>query len=237
MMAALAVAVAMLVFQVPKSTRMRMSRAIPRASARQALSRTAPPRARSPLVRGAAVALGCAIAIWIGGWLGVLMGIAATGISLAVLARLEPRSTRQRRDALRRQLAPTAELLAACLSSGATVEAAVVAVAAASPEPMRSELDFVRRALQMGAREPWARLQPSPLARALERSRDSGAPLSEVLTWIATEARRESRGAAERAARAAGVHAVAPLAACFLPSFLLVAVVPVVADLAQSMWH
>ena len=38
-----------------------------------------------------------------------------------------------------------------------------------------------------------------------------------------------------RAARVAGVQAVAPLAACFLPAFVLVGVVPVVAGVAGSL--
>jgi len=41
--------------------------------------------------------------------------------------------------------------------------------------------------------------------------------------------------AAERARRA-GVHVVAPLAMCFLPAFVLVAVVPVVLGLARGAW-
>ena len=44
--------------------------------------------------------------------------------------------------------------------------------------------------------------------------------------------RRDRQRAVEVAAQAAGVRAVAPLAACFLPAFLLLGVVPVVASLA-----
>lgn len=193
---------------------------------------------RRPLVmRLAAALLGVAIAMWLGGLPGVLIGALATGAALGVISRAEPRAARRRREQLRNQQAQAAELLGACLSSGSTIEDAVAAVAAAVPEPMSYELRYAHRALVLGARDPWARLRPAPIAHALQRSRDSGAPLAEVLGWIAVESRRDARAAAERAARAAGVSAVAPLAACFLPSFLLIAVVPVVAVLAQGIWH
>ena len=66
------------------------------------------------------------------------------------------------------------------------------------------------------------------------RSAQSGAPLSTVLARIAQDMRRDRHAAVEVAARSAGVRAVAPLAACFLPAFLLVGVVPVVASLAGA---
>ena len=187
-------------------------------------------------IRAASVVLGVAVAVWISGAIGVICGTGTTVVCLVVIARAEPRSARRHRVLLQQQQAHTAELLAACLSGGATVEAAVAAVSAASPEPMRTELDYVRRALALGARDPWMRLRPSALAQAMDRSRESGAPLAEVLTWLAIEARRDARAMCEQAARAAGVRAVAPLAACFLPSFLLIAVVPLVASLAEQMW-
>lgn len=234
MIAALAVAMAVLLTTLPSRSRARLRRTLPVLPVVRA--RLTPPN-RAQITRASVMLMGIAIAVWVGGVPGLLAGAVATGIALAFISRMEPRSRRRQRQALARQMPQTAHLLAACLSSGATIESAVAAVASASPEPMRTELDFVRRGLLVGSRDPWARLRPSPLARALERSRDSGAPLSEVLIWIAVESRRESRAAAETAARSAGVKAVAPLAACFLPSFLLIAVVPVVADLAQSMWR
>jgi pilus assembly protein TadC len=60
--------------------------------------------------------------------------------------------------------------------------------------------------------------------------------LVDVLPVIAEELRRDARVRAEAAARSAGVRAVLPLVACFLPAFLLIGVVPVVASLAQSLW-
>ena len=71
-----------------------------------------------------------------------------------------------------------------------------------------------------------------PMARAAARSAETGAPLAQLLSAVAEDQRDESRARAEAMARAAGVRSVAPLAACFLPAFLLIGIVPVVASLA-----
>lgn len=70
--------------------------------------------------------------------------------------------------------------------------------------------------------------------RAVARALDSGAPLGPALVGIAAEQRARRRSAAEAAARRVGVRAVGPLALCFLPAFVLVGVVPVVASIVGS---
>ena len=67
------------------------------------------------------------------------------------------------------------------------------------------------------------------------RSAASGAPLAGVLARVAEDLRRDRQQVVEVAARAAGVRAVAPLGACFLPAFVLVGVVPVVVSLATGL--
>ena len=74
-----------------------------------------------------------------------------------------------------------------------------------------------------------------PVVAALIRSSESGAPMSTVLARIAEDMRRDRQRTVEVAARSAGVRAVAPLAACFLPAFLLTGVVPVVASLTGGL--
>ncbi len=68
--------------------------------------------------------------------------------------------------------------------------------------------------------------------RALVRAGEGGAPVAVAVARLAAEARAEDRARAEQAARRAGVLAVAPLGACFLPAFVLLGVVPVVVGLA-----
>ncbi|MFD0891079.1 type II secretion system F family protein, partial [Streptosporangium algeriense] len=60
----------------------------------------------------------------------------------------------------------------------------------------------------------------------------SGAPVADILTRLADDARQEARSAASAAALRVGVQAVAPLGLCFLPAFVCLGIVPVVAGLA-----
>jgi len=71
----------------------------------------------------------------------------------------------------------------------------------------------------------------------MARSARSGAPLADVLSDVADDLRLARTRDVQVAARAAGVRAVGPLAACFLPAYLLLGVVPVVASLASDALH
>lgn len=70
------------------------------------------------------------------------------------------------------------------------------------------------------------------LARTMIRAAQSGAPVADVLTRLADDARRTAQATASAAARRVGVHAVAPLGLCFLPAFVFLGIVPMVAGLA-----
>ena len=181
---------------------------------------------------------GVGVAIGIGGLWGWGLGVVlAIGAPIG-LGRLESERDRRRREALERQAADAADLLAACLASGAPVAPSTAAVARALGEPICEPLGALVASLALGADpiDAWRAVGAQPgmsgLSRAVARSLESGAPLTSTLPGIADDLRRESRGQVEAAARAAGVRAVAPLAACFLPAFLLVGVVPIVASLA-----
>jgi len=72
----------------------------------------------------------------------------------------------------------------------------------------------------------------APAARALSRAADGGAPVAAAVARMAVEVRADARSTAEQAARRVGVLVVAPLGLCFLPAFVLLGVLPVVAGLA-----
>ncbi|MGE5763678.1 MAG: type II secretion system F family protein [Mycobacterium leprae] len=72
------------------------------------------------------------------------------------------------------------------------------------------------------------------LGRVLARVADTGAPLAAALGEAAREQRERATLTAEERARSAGVYAVAPLGLCFLPAFVLVGAVPVVAGLLAT---
>jgi len=189
----------------------------------------------------AAATAAVALIMLVGGPVGIAAGVAALGAIPRLVGRLEPRAVRQQRERLTRQSALLADLLAATLSSGATARDALAVAAEAVGEPTDSYLRPVVGAIDLGADpvQAWDVVDPPEAHRvivdALRRAHRSGAPASGILARAADDLRRERRREVEVAARAAGVRAVAPLAACFLPAFLLIGVVPVVASLASGL--
>jgi Flp pilus assembly protein TadB len=184
-----------------------------------------------------------AVGVWllIGGSAGAVLAVACV-IAIPRLTRtMESRATRTAREQLERQAPLAADLIAATMASGATMRAALAAVGAAVGEPTAGALRPVLAAMELGADPPsaWQSLTGSsplgPIRDAIVRSAETGAPLTAVLTRIADDMRRERQVQVEVAARTAGVRAVAPLAACFLPAFVLMGVVPVVASLAGDL--
>ncbi|MFF4650945.1 type II secretion system F family protein [Streptomyces sp. NPDC001380] len=187
------------------------------------------------------MAAGLCVALLVGGAAGVLAGAVAAFALQWGLRRLSPRGADAPDPRLEAQLPLTAELLAACLGASGIPAEAAAAVSRAVGSPMRERLAAVAAGLRMGA-EPsdcWGRAAAdcpglAPLGRCLSAADADGAPPVATLTRLA----REQRAAAVRAAavrtRRAGVLATAPLGVCFLPAFVLVGVVPVVAGLASA---
>jgi pilus assembly protein TadC len=70
----------------------------------------------------------------------------------------------------------------------------------------------------------------------MTRAALSGAPVADVLSRLADDARREVRASSTAAARRVGVQAVAPLGLCFLPAFVFLGIIPVVAGLAGQVF-
>ena len=128
-----------------------------------------------------------------------------------------------------------ADLLSACLRAGLSPVLAVEAVAAGLTGPLAEEFAHVAAAFRLGADAPaaWSRFlreaELAPFGRAMVRVWDTGSPLADALDRLADDARRRRRIEADRRARAVGVKAAAPLGLCFLPAFILVGVVPLVA--------
>ena len=198
-------------------------------------SKTVP---RRVVVRLACAGLGVVVAIFIGGVVGVAAGVAVALVTPLLVTRMESRAQRHRRESLERQAPAAADLMAACLAAGATPVDAARAVSTALGDPIAEPLGRLTGALDLGAdpSRAWAALAVDaplrPLARAAARSAETGAPLAALLAAVADDQRDEARARAEATARASGVKSVAPLAACFLPAFILIGIVPVVASLA-----
>ncbi len=132
------------------------------------------------------------------------------------------------------------DLAAAALRSGRTLPDALDAALPAAGDQLRAGLQPVAGLLRLGA-EParaWSAVPAaSPLATvaaAAVRSASSGLRIAATFERVAGELRDEaaSRGAAR--AQRAGVTVLAPLGACFLPAFVCLGIVPVIAGLAAS---
>lgn len=235
LLSALLVAWAAWLLAAPPPDR-RLERLLPRGSSASSVAA----RSGGPVLVAALVA---GLGAWalVGGPVGVLLGLGCVLMVPRAARRLESRTARARREELERQAPLLADLVAAILASGAPMRYALVAAGEAVGEPAAAAIQPVVAALDLGADPTTAWTSTSgvpalePVAAAVIRSAESGAPLSTVLTRIAQDMRRDRHRAVEVAARAAGVRAVAPLAACFLPAFLLTGVVPVVASLAGDL--
>ena len=173
----------------------------------------------------------------IGGVPGLLAGALLTGAALVAAGRREPPEVRRRRARIAADLPFAIDLLAACLRAGQPVDRAVEATADAIGGPLAESLSWVAIQLRLGA-DPgtaWAGLagEPpaAPFARAMIRAARGGAPVADVLVRLADDARQAARAASSAAARKVGVQVVAPLGLCFLPAFVLLGIIPVIAGL------
>ncbi|WP_165865551.1 type II secretion system F family protein [Vallicoccus soli] len=211
-----------------------------------------------PLRPGAALLAAAGTVALVPGPAGVALGALVGVGALQALRGLEDPREARRRERVVADLPVAAELLAAAVRSGSTVEAAAVAVADGLGGPLGEELRRVVGLVRLGAdpAHAWASFAAAPapaaagvtaamtstgrgsgsprdeaavaFARAVARALGSGAPLAPALERVAREQRARARARAEEAARRVGVLAVGPLTLCFLPAFVLVGVVPVV---------
>lgn len=170
------------------------------------------------------------------------LAVAAVGAGVAwrFLPRDLSRPEERRALIIARDLPDVVDLLAAVLRAGVTDGDALAMIAQATEGPLAQPLARVarHRDLGAGAAEAWAKAEEprlADLATALVRHADTGAPVAAALDRVAADARRDYFAQAQAAARAGAVRAVIPLAVCFLPAFVLVGVVPVVASLVAGL--
>lgn len=183
----------------------------------------------------ASLAIGLGGAVLIGGVAGLPAGLVLGCVAWIRLGRLEPASVVRDREQMVTMLPLAADLMAAALSAGAPPERAVSAVGDTLPGPLGRHLRAVAAGLRVGA-EPvsaWAELatEPSlrPLARVMANAAKRGTSPVPSLERIARDSEDVARWAAEARARSVGARAAVPLGLCFLPAFILVGVVPLIA--------
>ncbi|MFR9752607.1 type II secretion system F family protein [Nocardia sp. 004] len=143
-------------------------------------------------------------------------------------------------------LASVFDLLAACLRAGLPVAGAARAVAPEAPasfgEALRRAGDLL--ALGADAATAWEQVardrtgssgaeEIESLARIIRRSARSGASLAVAVGELAEHCRATAEDVAATKAERAGVLIGGPLGLCFLPAFVCLGIVPVVAGLAD----
>jgi pilus assembly protein TadC len=132
------------------------------------------------------------------------------------------------------------DVLAVCLSAGMAVSIAAAATAPSAPTALGRSLIRAADLLALGA-DPevaWsaqsdsADPQVDALLRLARRSSVSGAALANAVSGLAAQCRQDAIHTAAAAAERAGVLIAGPLGLCFLPAFVCLGVVPVIAGLA-----
>lgn len=135
------------------------------------------------------------------------------------------------------------DVLAACLSAGMAVSAAAAATATSAPPGLAGALRRAADMLALGADPVTAWSHPgAPLDRHTEallrlarRSAESGTALAAGVAELAIQSRSDATDVARATAERASVLIAAPLGACYLPAFLCLGIVPVVAGLAGDL--
>lgn len=191
-------------------------------------------RASAPRRRAAVLGLlaGLALLVVVPWPLAPLLSLACSGVCLAVaLAAPSDLPPPEELEPL------LVDVLAVVLAAGAAPSQALRGAAELAGPALGAELRQVAHRLDLGV-EParaWAELRERPdlagMARAIVRTTATGSSPVPLLQAEAQQ-RRELRSTRVRA-RAAKVAALAtlPLGLCFLPAFLLLGVVPIVATL------
>ncbi|MBS9533228.1 type II secretion system F family protein [Mycobacterium sp. M1] len=183
------------------------------------------------------------------------MSSAVMLLALAVLVTGGPAASRARAGARSRQsprrpvaadpdalaLASSLEVFALCLNAGMPVSAAAAATARCAPPGLARTLRRGADLLALGA-DPaavWGGLPAddrdpatAALLRLARRSGSSGTALAAGAADLAARCRADAADAVTAAAERAGVLIAGPLGVCFLPAFVCLGIVPVVAGLA-----
>jgi len=137
-------------------------------------------------------------------------------------------------------VASSLDVLSVCLAAGMAVSTAAAATASSAPPTLALVLRRAADLLALGA-DPavaWsapdgsADAQIDALLRLARRSSVSGAALADAVSGLAAQCRQDAVHTAAATAERAGVLIAGPLGLCFLPAFVCLGVVPVIAGLA-----
>jgi pilus assembly protein TadC len=157
---------------------------------------------------------------------------------VAAVAATRPATKRTKADPV--AVASSLDVLAVCLTVGMAVPSAAAATAPTAPPSLAVLLRRAAEMLALGADPAAAWSAPDgtadkhcdALLRLARRSASSGAALADGVAELAASVRNEAADAARAAAERASVLIAGPLGLCYLPAFVCLGIVPVVAGLA-----
>jgi pilus assembly protein TadC len=196
------------------------------------------PDAMSPKKRAmASVAAALGAAMVLGNLTPITLGISllVAGVAWVALGRFEPAGARRTREEKLRELPEALDLLNVCLRAGQPLRIATVTVSSAMGAPISSLLDSVSHGISVGMSDEraWGALSSDPVlgvvAGDIARSATWGTSITDVLSQHSRDLRRAGIQKQVKAAKSAGVKSVLPLGLCYLPAFVLLGVVPVIA--------
>lgn len=176
----------------------------------------------------------------VGGPIGAAVGAAAAAVLWRLLRDAESATVAEQRAQLVRDLPLAVDLLMSCLQSGAALEGSLLTVADAVGGPVAARFRVVDHRLALGAdpatvwREVATDQELAALGRAMLRAHESGASVTDAVRDLAADLRERERTDAQVRANAVEVKASGPLAACFLPAFVLIGIVPLIAGAVTS---
>jgi pilus assembly protein TadC len=128
------------------------------------------------------------------------------------------------------------DLVYACVRAGQPLRHAIETVAEAMGPPISNLFGSVTNAISVGMSDAqaWQVLFDDPVAglvaRDFSRSATWGTSVTDILTQHSAGLRRQVRTQRLAGAKAIGVKSVLPLGICYLPAFMLIGVVPVIAS-------
>lgn len=184
---------------------------------------------------GAGVALALVIFGWsMTRWVVVAAPIIVVGVWIG-LGRLEPAGVKTQRMSAVLCLPQALDLMATCVGAGQPLRNAVDTVIEVMGPPVSDLFEPVMNAISVGMSDAqaWQVLRTDPvvgfLARDMSRSAAWGTSVTDVLAQHSVDLRRQGMTQRLALAKSVGVKSVLPLGLCYLPAFVLLGVVPVVA--------
>lgn len=164
---------------------------------------------------------------------------------MAAHPRATPRRSVRGPDPL--AVASSLDVLAVCLATGMAVSTAAAATAPSAPPLLARVLRRAADLLALGADPGVAWSAPPDLPpdaldaqtdaflRLARRSSSSGVALAEAVAALAAQCRQDAAHVAAASAERAAVLIAGPLGLCFLPAFVCLGIVPVIAGLAGDL--